>query len=131
MIAYNKQLVLETQGKELDFTMEKLHEVVPLLSGTAYYNNDKWTAWRTAFREVLKLRDNLPDVESEYRLNKWLNFNNTDQHIVNEEWSRWGADDALEYYDEVAGEFDQLKKSYEWKWLASYAFIKRGLITVD
>ena len=40
-----------------------------------------------------------------------------------------GAKDALEYYDQVAGDFDQLKKSYEWEWLASYAFFKRRLTT--
>ena len=39
-----------------------------------------------------------------------------------------GAEDALEYYDEVAGDFAQLKKSYEWDWLASYAFFKRQLV---
>jgi len=33
----------------------------------------------------------------------------------------------VEYFDEVAGEFAALKKSYEWDWLASYAFIKRNL----
>ena len=30
-------------------------------------------------------------------------------------------------YNQVKGDFDALKKSYEWAWLASYAFIKRGL----
>ena len=43
--------------------------------------------------------------------------------------SAGGAEDALEYYDQVTGDFDQLKKSYEWEWLASYAFFKRSLTT--
>ena len=129
MIAYNKKLVLENLGTGLDFTLDQAHEVVPVLSGIAYYNKDKWTTWRTAFREVLKLRASLPDVESEYRLNRWLNFNNADQHVVNEEWSRWGAEDAVEYYEAVKGNPAELKKSYEWAWLASYVFVKRGLTT--
>jgi hypothetical protein len=128
MIAYNKQLVLANPGKGLDFTLDDEHEVVPILSGTAVYNMSPWVAWRTAFREALKLKMSLPDVESEFRLTQWLSTNPGSQHIVNEEWSRWGAEDAVEYFDEVNGEFTALFKSYEWDWLASYAFIKRSLV---
>jgi hypothetical protein len=128
MIAYNRQLVLANDGSGgLDFTLDDAHEVVPMLSGTAYYNTSPWVAWRTAFREVLKLRHSLPDVENEYRLDQWLNFDNTDSHVVNESWSRWGAEDAVEYYESVGGDFAALKKSYEWSWLASYALLKRNL----
>jgi hypothetical protein len=84
-------------------------------------------AWRTAFREVLKLKASLPDVENEYRLSRWLSSNADGQHVVYEDWSRWGAEDGVEFYDSVAGDFAALKQSYEWHWLASYALIKRGL----
>ena len=128
MIAYNRRLVLANDGTGgLDFTLDDAHEVVPMLSGTAYYNTSPWVAWRTAFREILKLRHSLPDVENEYRLHQWLNFDNTDSHVVNESWSRWGAEDAVEYYESVGGDFAALKKSYEWSWLASYALLKRNL----
>ena len=127
MIAYNKQLVLNNPGRGLDFTLDNAHEVVPMLSGTAVYNMSPWVAWRTAFREALKLKISLPDVENEYRLTQWLSTNPGSQHIVNEQWSRWGAEDAVEYFEQVDGEFAALKKSYEWDWLASYAFIKRNL----
>jgi hypothetical protein len=124
MIAYNRELVLNNPGVGLDFTLDSPHEVVPIMSGTAYYNLDAWTTWRTAFREVLKLKASLPDVEAEYRISRWLltHFGEIDQ------WSRLGAEDAVEYYDQVGGDFDALKKSYEWEWLASYAFIKRSLV---
>ena len=128
MIAYNKKLVLTNTGTGLDFTLDQAHEVVPILSGTAYYAQTPWSAWRTAFREAIKLRASLPDVESEYRLDRWLNFDNTNQHIVNEEWSRCGAQDAIEYYDAVQGNFTELRKSYEWSWLASYAMLRRNLL---
>ena len=127
MIAYNKRLVLDNTGQGLDFTLDDAHEVVPILSGTALYNISPWVAWRTAFREVLKLQASLPDVENEYRLSQWLSTNPGSSQIVNEEWSRWVAEDAVEYYNEVNGDFDALKKSYEWSWLASYAFMKRSL----
>jgi hypothetical protein len=123
MIAYNKNLVVANPGRGLDFTLDDAHEVVPILSGVARYNTDAWTAWRTAFRETIKLRASLPDVENEYRLRTWL----TGGEGPYGEWSVWGAEDAVAYYEEVGGDFEQLKKSYEWAWLASYAFMKRGL----
>ena len=128
MIAYNRKLVLENEGHGLDFTLDQPHEVVPIMSGTANYFINNWMCWRTAFRECIKLQASLPDVENEYRLNQWLNFDNTDRHLVNEEWSRWGAQDAVEYYEAVNGDPTELRKSYEWDWLASYAFVKRGLV---
>jgi len=126
MIAYNKKLVLENMGQGLDFTLDQPHEVVPILSGIAFYAESPWMAWRTAFREVLKLRASLPDVESEYRLNKWLDINSDE---ADPQWSRLGAEDAVEYYDAVDGNFAELRKSYDWAWLASYAFMRRSLTT--
>jgi hypothetical protein len=125
-VAYNKKLVLATTGQGLDFTLDQAHEVVPELSGTAYYAGDPWMCWRTAFREAIKLKAALPDVESEYRLNRWLTVADAESD-PNSVWSVYGAQDAVEYYDAVDGDMRELMKSYEWNWLASYAFVKRGL----
>jgi hypothetical protein len=122
MIAYNRKLVLANTGTGLDFTLDNAHEVVPIVSGVANYHYDAWTCWRTAFRECIKLQDNT-DVESQYRLGQWLTQDNTA-----EQWSRKGAEDAVEYYDSVAGDFAELRKSYDWQWLVSYALLKRNLI---
>jgi hypothetical protein len=122
MIAYNKQLTLNNTGHGLDFTLDSAHEVVPILSGIANYYVSDWTCWRTAFREALKLRASLPDVENEYRLNQWCNVDNTQS-----KWSMKGAQDAVEYYESVGGDFTELRKSYDWAWLASYVFVKHGL----
>ena len=124
MIAYNKKLVLANAGDGLDFTLDQAHEVVPILSGTAEYAYTPWMAWRTAFRECIKLRASA-DVESKYRLDKWLTVDLTHS---NGEYSIFGAQDAVEYYEAVAGDFAELKRSYDWAWLASYALIKRNLI---
>ena len=123
MIVYNKKLTLANPGRGLDFTLDDAHEVVPVLSGVARYNVDPWTAWRTAFREVIKLRASLPDVENEYRMKQWL----TTGHGPYGEFSCYGAQDALDFYDEVGGDLVQLRQSYEWAWLASYALLKRNL----
>jgi hypothetical protein len=95
------------------------------MSGVAWYADSPWMAWRTAFREALKLRHSLPDVENEYRLSQWLKENYNDDYA---HWSHLGAQDAVEYYDDVGGDFAALKKSYEWSWLASYAMLKRNLL---
>jgi hypothetical protein len=125
MIAYNKQLVLENSGVGLDFTLDSAHEVVPILSGTAEYAHSPWMAWRTAFRECIKLRGS-DDVESKYRLDRWLGP--IPVALPNSEWSRWGGEDAVEYYDAVGGDPEELRKSYDWSWLASYALLKRNLL---
>jgi hypothetical protein len=125
MIAYNKNLVLSNPGVGLDFTLDQPHEVVPIISGTAMYFDTPWMAWRTAFREAIKLRHSLPNVENQYRLSQWLRESNA---LKNAEWSHMGAQDAMEYYDSVSGDFDQLRKSYEWSWLASYALLRRNLV---
>jgi len=127
MIAYNRQLALENTGVGLDFTLDQAHEVVPILSGTAMYAESPWMAWRTAFREALKLRASLPDVENEYRLKVWLKEDSGT--IAHGHWSHKGAQDAVEYYEEVKGDPTELRKSYEWDWLATYAFVKRSLTT--
>jgi len=121
MIAYNRRMTLENTGQGLDFTLDQPHEVVPVISGVACYDETPWMAWRTAFREVVKLRHSLPDVENEYRLNRWM----TQGHGRYGAFSVMGAQDAIEYYDQVSGDFNQLKKSYEWSWLAAYASVKR------
>jgi len=125
MIAYNRQLALENTGVGLDFTLDQAHEVVPIVSGTAMYAETPWMAWRTAFREALKLRASLPDVENEYRLKVWLKEDSGT--IANGHWSSKGAQDAVEFYEEVNGNHTELRKSYEWAWLASYAFMRRNL----
>jgi hypothetical protein len=123
MIAYNKKLVLANPGQGLDFTLDSAHEVVPILSGTAEYAYTPWMAWRTAFRECVKLCDQT-DVESKHRLDKWLNRG----ALEHGEWSIHGAEDAVEYYRAVNGDTAELRKSYDWAWLASYALLKRNLV---
>jgi hypothetical protein len=112
MIAYNKKLTLANTGTGLDFTLDDEHEVIEVLSGTAMYNTDEFSTWRTAFREVLKLRAEDTEIAKE-RLDAWLN-NATGDFA---QFSIKGALDADEFYDEVNGDFEQLKLSYEWDWL--------------
>jgi hypothetical protein len=115
MIAYNKKLTLANQGKGLDFTMDDEHEVLEINSGSANFNTDEWSTWRTSFREALKLRAN-EDQVSKDRLDIWLTVGMSKFN----EYSMEGAQHAVEYYDEVNGDFDKLKLSYDWPWLRAY-----------
>jgi hypothetical protein len=115
MIAYNKQLVLNNFGSGLDFTLDDPHETVELVSGTANFNTDAYSTWRTAFREVIKLKSDYTDISQE-RLQVWL----TEAKGKFAKDCLQGAKDAVEYYEEVNGDMDQLKLSYEWSWLKDY-----------
>ena len=68
VLLYNKQLVMQTTNPGLDFTLSKPHDIVPILSAINHLNQTPWLAWRTAFREVLKLCQAKPTVESKHRL---------------------------------------------------------------
>jgi len=116
MIAYNKNLVLENNNPGIDFTLSQPHESVPLLSGVARFNQDPWMTWRTAFREVVKLKhfmNTQPTIETEHRLTIWLT-------VAEGEYAGWclrGANDAVDYYNEIDGEYDKLMLSFDWPWL--------------
>lgn len=116
MIAYNKNLVLDTIAHGLDFTLSKPHCVVPMHSGIAHFNQSPWMTWRTAFREVIKLMHSETTVETQHRLEVWLSKANGDYA----EWCLAGAQDAVKYYHSVSGRFDDLMKTFEWDWLQEY-----------
>ena len=90
---------------------------MPINSGIARFNTDAWTTWRTAFREVLKLRHYVQTLtstlETKVRLESWQ----IDSGAPFSEDSVRGAQDALDYYAEVQGDLEKLKLSYEWAWL--------------
>ena len=112
IVANNKNLTLNTVVQGLDFTMDSEHEVVNINSGIGMFNTSPWDTWRTSFREVIKLR-NSDTQENKDRLNAWL----TVAEGAFAEYSLKGAKDAIDYYEEVAGDLNKLKLSYEWKWL--------------
>ena len=112
MIAYNKKMTLANTGRGLDFTQDDEHEVLDINSGVATFNIDEWTTWRTAFRECIKLRIYNDDI-SQQRLKTWRTVAEGDfaQYCLD------GANDAVAYVDEVNGDHDKLKLSYDWAWL--------------
>jgi hypothetical protein len=112
MIAYNKEMTLNNPGYGLDFTLDSPHETIELLSGIATYNTDEWSTWRTAFREVIKLKKENSEISLK-RLEAWMTKAEGDFA----EYSIDGAIDGIAYYNEVEGKTDKLRLSYEWAWL--------------
>ena len=112
VILYNKKLVLETLQHGLDFTLSAPHQSINILSAENRLEDSPELAWRTAFREVIKLKtqvDTKPTVESKYRLNKWLTLG----HGKNAEWVYVGAQDAVKFIESK----EDLMKSYDFDWL--------------
>ena len=117
---YNKQLVLDTVPG-IDFTLSAAHEVVPVCASISRFNDDPWITWRSAFREVLKLKQEVDQgagIEIQHRLKVWTSQANG----LNAEHCLAGANDALTYYDLVNGDNEKLKLSFDWAWLQDYYF---------
>jgi hypothetical protein len=112
IVANNKKLTLNTVVRGLDFTMDSKTEVLSVNSGISTFNTSKWDTWRTAFREVIKLK-HYTDNDSKHRLNAWLTIGKGEFG----EYSIKGATDAVKYYDEVDGDMDKLMLTYDWEWL--------------
>ena len=116
VLLYNKKLVYQTTKPGLDFTLSAPHDYVPLLSAINHFNETPWLAWRTAFREVIKLHQFKPTVENKHRLKKWLTIGEGE----NAEWCLNGSKDAQEYYQEHGSDYKQLMLSYDFEWLKQY-----------
>jgi len=113
VILYNKHLCLSTIHPSLDFTLSQPHTVVPQSCGTSHFNQTPEISWRVAFREVLKLCEMKPTVESKFRLRKWCELGKGAYALLVQQ----GALDAVGYYKEVNGDKDALQLSYELDWL--------------
>ena len=113
VLLYNKKLTLQTLRPSLDFTLSAPHDHVPILSAINHFNQTPWLAWRTAFREVIKLCQMKPTVESKYRLKKWCELGKGE----NADWVQKGALDAQNYYQKNSNNHEQLMLSYDFKWL--------------
>ena len=73
---------------------------------------------------MLEAKHSLPNIDNNYRLSQWLRADTTSAVAG---WSAIGAQDAVDYYDAVEGNFAKLRLTYEWDWLAGYLFKQHNL----
>ena len=117
VILYNKQLVLTTTDPGLDFTMSMPVTTVPILSAINKLNETSLLAWRTAFREVIKLKLQKQTVENNFRLKKWTTIGKGNKA----EWVHKGAMDAIDFLKKgndpfKSYNFEIIKKIFEEKY---------------
>ena len=114
VILYNKNLVMKTTKPSLDFTMSQAHHSVPILSAISNCNETPLLAYRSSFREVIKLLQMKQTVESQYRLKKWLTLGKGE----NADWLHKGALDGKKHFEEFKDEYAKLMYSYDYEWIA-------------
>jgi hypothetical protein len=111
VLLYHSKTVEDAVTWGYDFTTSFPYTYIPILS---CYNDatTPWEAWRTSFREVLKLRE-MNTIESKYRMHRWLTVGNGTVG----KWSIKGAEDAIKYVG-------SLEKANDWNWLRDYFITK-------
>ena len=115
VILCHRKIVIDATKWNYDFITSFTHYSIPLIS---CYNDAKneWEAWRTGFREVLKLKEQ-HSVESNFRLHKWLTVGNGTYG----KWSILGAHDAMKFDQDLADAND-------WNWLKAMFEEKKNSI---
>jgi hypothetical protein len=116
IILYNKKMVLENTGTGLDFTLSQQHDHVKLLSAETTFHHDPLVAYRTAFREVIKLlyaQHTQPTVEGNHILLKWY----TESDVQNASYVRDAYTDAVDFVNKYSTDFGKLFQSYEWEFV--------------
>jgi hypothetical protein len=113
---YNKSIILETpENFGLDLTEYGKIYPIPLTVSEANFATSEYEAWRTAFRETVKLT--LKDSET---ARNWLNHWLTSAEGEYAEWVLCGASAGHVYALENKNNMDELLKTERWEWLEEY-----------
>jgi hypothetical protein len=116
IVCYNSNLVLNTpEDFGLDFTQYSKNITVPRTVSEATFATTPYEAWRTAFRETVKLTLQYGS-ESHLWLDRWLSFAEGE----NSDWVSRGAKDGHEYAEQFRHSPDELRNTVDWNWLKEY-----------
>jgi hypothetical protein len=86
------------------------------LSAETNFYCDSRVAYRTAFREVVKLlhaQKTHPTIEGNHILLKWY----TESDMLNANYVRDAYKDAVDFVDKYSADFKKLFQSYEWQFV--------------
>lgn len=103
-----RQRVLEFEGRWLDFTTTVgMIKIMPLTIATTRFNVDSYSAWKSGFREAIKLSklSVSGDADSTDRLRVWTT---TAFDVPYSAETRAGAIAGREYFDAHSGEIESL-----------------------
>lgn len=113
---YNRLQVIKTPEEfGLDFTEYGKIYPVPLTVSEATFATSPYEAWRTAFRETVKLT--LKDTEqSKQWLTRWTSYARGDFA----EWVLRGANEGRKYAQDFKNDPRELQNTESWEWLEEY-----------
>lgn len=116
VVCYNSNLVLNTpEDFGLDFTQYSKTVTVPRTVSEATFATTPYEAWRTAFREVVKLTLQYT-ADSHLWLDRWLAF----AEGPHSDWVLKGAKTAYKYTEEHRHDKEMLRNTESWAWLEQY-----------
>jgi len=104
----------------LDMTTEVMKDIIimPEISNETRFNTDEFAAWRSAFRECVKLCYHLNQDPTDWRADeKLIAWTNTDLNRPFTEYSLKGASDAVEFVGNHINNLKMLLKVNDRKWL--------------
>ena len=116
-----RKALLNYNGHWLDFTTSVGNlKIMEDVISTTHYNTSSYSAWRSGFREAIKLCVNMingndPDAAS--RLETWLTRANPVPYASD---TVRGAIDGVSYYMNNSQDVVSLKKINDWDWLQEY-----------
>lgn len=103
-------------------------EYTNIISNETAFNTDSWSAWRSAFRECVKLSskliDNQVDTESEKRLEAWTSLGEDRPYG---KYAILGAKDGVNYGIKNRDNLKALSKINDFEWLRSH--FKKSMYT--
>lgn len=108
IVLHNRRWLLENTDPGGDITMAMPVVSIPILSCVNNYNETPWSAYRTAFREVYKLK-NMNSIEDKYHLHLWL----TSNEGLNGNYSQMGAVDAMNTDNADINNWDYIKELFD------------------
>ena len=116
IVCYNSELVLNTpEDFGLDFTEYSPIQTIPRTVSEARFATSPFEAWRTAFRETVKLTLK-ETIDSDHWLTRWLCFAEGENSEYVLKGAREGHEFALQHRDNK----EELKNTVNWNWLEEY-----------
>ena len=116
VVCYNSNLVLNTpKDFGLDFTQYSKTYTIPKTVSEATFATTPYEAWRTAFREVVKLTLQYT-TDSHLWLDRWLVF----AEGPHADWVLKGAKEGNVYAEQHRDDKEALKNTVDWNWLKTY-----------
>jgi len=115
-----RKLTVKMDTSKLDMTTSISTEfkAIPIISNTTVFNTDSFSAWRSGFRECVKLAsktiDRQNDKETEYRLDTWCNVGTTVRFGID---AIRGAKEGRKFGEENKGSPKELSKINDFDWL--------------